>query len=150
MLVILDDKRKVEFSNRFLKKVCISTFYFGVLLNGGFYEFRRQLEYKAEWYGAKVTVANRFYPSSKMCSGCGNIKEKLSLSERIYKCEVCRLEIDRDMNAAINLEKYNENSSVSYAGSLEKETKACGVSSKRRVQNSKDTMNQEANRELIL
>lgn len=73
------------------------------ILDGGFYEFRRQLEYKASWYGAKVTVANCFYPSGKMCSNCGNIKEKLSLAERIYKCEVCELEINRDLNAALNL-----------------------------------------------
>ena len=98
------------------------------ILDGGFYEFRRQLEYKASWYGAKVTVANRYYPSSKMCSKCGNTKETLSLSERIYNCEVCGLKINRDLNAAINLENYSENSSVSYTESLEKETKACGVS----------------------
>ena len=82
------------------------------ILDGGFYEFRRQLEYKASWYGSKVTIANRYYPSSKMCSNCGNIKEKLSLSERIYNCEVCGLELDRDLNAAINLENYQENSPV--------------------------------------
>src|SRR5689334_13155644 len=57
------------------------------ILDGGFYEFRRQLEYKVEWYGSELIIANRFYPSSKICSGCGHIKERLSLSERIYKCE---------------------------------------------------------------
>jgi putative transposase len=98
------------------------------ILDGGFYEFRRQLEYKANWYGAKVTVANRYFPSSKMCSSCGNIKEKLSLSERLYNCDVCGLELNRDLNAAINLENYKENSPVSYTGSLEKETKAGGES----------------------
>lgn len=97
------------------------------ILDGGFYEFRRQLQYKASWYGSQVTIANRYYPSSKMCSSCGNIKEKLSLSERIYNCEVCGLEINRDLNAAINLENYQENRTVSYTG------KACGVSNHRRL-----------------
>ena len=96
------------------------------ILDGGFFEFRRQLIYKAEWYGSQVTIANRYFPSSKMCSGCGNIKEKLELKERVYHCEVCGLEIDRDLNAAINLENYN--STVSYTGRLEKESEACGVS----------------------
>ena len=115
------------------------------ILDGGFYEFRRQLEYKASWYGAKVTVANRYYPSSKMCSNCGNIKEILSLAERIYKCEVCHLEINRDLNAAINLENYSENSPVSYTGSLAFKTKACGVSSQPKAQGLRDTMKQEVN-----
>jgi IS605 OrfB family transposase len=117
------------------------------ILDGGFYEFRRQLEYKASWYGAKVTIANRFYPSSKMCSSCGNIKEKLSLAERIYKCEVCGLELNRDLNAAINLENYEINSPVSYTGSLEKEAKACRVSNQPKAQRLRDTVKQEVNSE---
>lgn len=67
-----------------------------------FGEFRRQLEYKAAWYGSTVVVADRFFPSSKTCSQCGAVKETLSLSERVYRCE-CGAEIDRDLNAAINL-----------------------------------------------
>ena len=115
------------------------------ILDGGFYEFRRQLEYKAGWYGAKVTIANRYYPSSKMCSRCGNIKERLSLAERIYKCEVCHLEVNRDLNAALNLENYKENSSVSYTGSLERKTKAGGVSNQPKAERLRDTMKQEVN-----
>ena len=69
----------------------------------GFYEFRRQLEYKSKWYGSNLIVAPRFYPSSKKCSYCGYVKEELSLSERTYKCEDCGLSIDRDLNAARNL-----------------------------------------------
>lgn len=68
-----------------------------------FYEIRRQLEYKCEWNNIKLIIANRWYPSSKVCSSCGNKKEKLSLSERTYKCECCNLKIDRDFNASINL-----------------------------------------------
>lgn len=66
-------------------------------------EIKRQLEYKTQIYKGKLVVANRFYPSSKTCSRCGNVKENLKLSERFYKCDECGLEIDRDLNAAINL-----------------------------------------------
>ena len=66
-------------------------------------EFVRQLEYKANWYGRKIIKVPAFYPSSKTCSCCGNIKETLKLSERIYRCECCGLEIDRDYNASINI-----------------------------------------------
>ena len=66
-------------------------------------EFVRQLEYKANWYGRKIVKVPIFYPSSKTCSSCGNIKETLKLSERIYRCECCGLEIDRDYNASINI-----------------------------------------------
>lgn len=73
--------------------------------NMGFYEFRRQLEYKCELYSSKLVVVDRWFPSSKTCSNCGTMKETLSLSERVFKCEHCGLEIDRDLNASINLEK---------------------------------------------
>ena len=66
-------------------------------------EFVRQLEYKANWYGRKIVKVPTFYPSSKTCSSCGNIKETLTLSERIYHCEYCGLEVDRDYNASINI-----------------------------------------------
>ena len=66
-------------------------------------EFVRQLEYKANWYRRKIIKVPTFYPSSKTCSSCGNIKETLTLSERIYLCECCGLEIDRDYNASINI-----------------------------------------------
>jgi putative transposase len=69
----------------------------------GFYEFRRQLEYKCEWYGSELVVAPRFFPSSKKCSACGNIKKELTLSNRVYVCTECGLEMDRDLNAACNL-----------------------------------------------
>ena len=53
----------------------------------GFHEFRRQLTYKGEWYGCEVLVADRFYPSSKRCSRCGNVKAGFDLSERVYECD---------------------------------------------------------------
>ena len=70
-----------------------------------FYEFRRQLEYKCKFRGIELVVADRFYPSSKTCSQCGEIKKDLKLSDRVYKCS-CGLVIDRDLNASINLSKY--------------------------------------------
>jgi len=69
----------------------------------GFYEFRRQLEYKCEWYGSQLVVVSRTFPSSKRCSSCGHKKKELSLAERLYHCEKCGLRIDRDLNAALNL-----------------------------------------------
>jgi putative transposase len=69
----------------------------------GFYEFRRQLEYKCQWYGSQLVVVPRTFPSSKLCSHCGHIKKELLLSEREYVCEQCGLQIDRDLNAALNL-----------------------------------------------
>ena len=72
-----------------------------------FGEFRRQIEYKAEWSNIPVIIADRFFPSSKLCSCCGNIKKDLKLSDRIYKCE-CGNVIDRDYQAALNLKKYGE------------------------------------------
>lgn len=70
------------------------------------YEFRRQIEYKAELYGIEVLIADRFYPSSKTCSCCGNVKRDLKLSDRVYRCDCCGNTIDRDINASINLARY--------------------------------------------
>jgi putative transposase len=70
----------------------------------GLYEFRRQLVYKGQWYGCEVLLADRFFPSTKRCSQCGNEKS-ISLAERVYSCEYCGQVMDRDLNAAINLEQ---------------------------------------------
>jgi putative transposase len=69
-------------------------------------EIHRQLAYKSKWNGVEFIKADRFYPSTKRCSGCGAKKEILSLSERTYRCECCGLVIDRDLNAAINLKMW--------------------------------------------
>jgi putative transposase len=74
--------------------------------DAGMGELRRQLAYKSEWYGARLVVADRFFPSSKICSGCGVIKESLSLNERVFACDACGLSLDRDENAALNLRLY--------------------------------------------
>lgn len=58
------------------------------------------LAYKADWYGVDLHIADRWYPSSKTCSGCGNVKDTLLLSERVYRCEACGMALDRDVNAA--------------------------------------------------
>lgn len=71
-----------------------------------FYEFRRQMEYKCEMKGIKIQFADRLYPSSKTCSCCGHIKKDLKLKDRTYICSECGLKIDRDFNAALNLERY--------------------------------------------
>ena len=71
-------------------------------------ELRRQLTYKAERHGARVVVADRFYPSSKTCAQCRTVKAKLPLSARTYRCERCSLVLDRDVNAAANLALWGE------------------------------------------
>ena len=71
--------------------------------DASFFELRRMLEYKTAKTGARLHVIDRWYPSSKTCSNCGSVKTKLSLSERVFHCDTCGFEIDRDLNAAINL-----------------------------------------------
>lgn len=71
-----------------------------------FYRFREMLEYKSELYGITLDFADKWYPSSKTCSCCGNIKSDLKLKDRVYRCLSCGIEIDRDLNAAINLSNY--------------------------------------------
>ena len=72
-----------------------------------FYEFRRQIEYKAMWNHIPVIIADRFYPSSKLCSCCGNVRKDLKLSDRIYRCS-CGNVMDRDEQAGLNLKRYGE------------------------------------------
>jgi putative transposase len=66
----------------------------------------RQLDYKTSWYGSRLVKADRWFPSSKTCSGCGVVKAKLHLAERTYQCDRCGLIIDRDLNAAVNLARH--------------------------------------------
>jgi putative transposase len=87
----------------------------------GFAEFKRQLLYKAAWYGARVILADQWEPSSKRCSGCGWIDVDLKLSDRTFHCEQCSLVVDRGLNAAINLEQL--------AGSSSDSRNACGEES---------------------
>ncbi len=71
------------------------------------YEFKRQMAYKCKFYGIKFVEADRFYPSSKLCSECGHKKANLKLSERTYTCEECGAILDRDYNASVNLSRYS-------------------------------------------
>jgi putative transposase len=73
------------------------------ICDAGFSEIRRQLAYKTTWNGGKLIIADRWYPSSKTCSGCGAAKAKLPLRVRTFTCEYCGLNLDRDLNAARNL-----------------------------------------------
>ena len=68
-----------------------------------FGEFRRMLEYKANWYNRKIVFVNRFYPSSKTCHNCGYVNKELRLSDRQWICPVCGEVIERDYNAALNI-----------------------------------------------
>jgi len=81
-----------------LKNHCLAQ----AVADSNFGEIRRQLEYKAAWHGVQVVTIGRFYPSSKTCSACGDIKPTLRLGERIFICEECGNVLDRDLNAAIN------------------------------------------------
>ncbi len=87
----------------------------------GWGEFRRQLTYKAAWYGCRVIVADRWEKSSKACCRCGWVDEQLTLAARTFRCQNCGLVIDRDLNAAKNLEKL--------AGSSPDRINACGEGS---------------------
>jgi putative transposase len=86
------------------------------IMDGGFFEFRRQLGYKTRLYGSRLVVANRWYPSSKTCSCCGVVKETLALSQREFKCDDCGFEAPRDVNAALNLARLAASSAVSACG----------------------------------
>nr|WP_298462013.1 transposase [uncultured Mitsuokella sp.] len=79
------------------------------------YEFRRQMEYKAHWAKIPVVIADRWYPSSKICVMCGHVKKDLNLSERVYVCPACGNVIDRDFQAALNLKRYGEAEQVKLA-----------------------------------
>jgi putative transposase len=83
----------------------------------GCYEFRRQLNYKAAWYGCHVIVASRWEPTSRTCSHRGWRDEQLTLADRAFRCQACGLILDRDLNAAINL--------VKLAGSSSERQNAC-------------------------
>ena len=96
-IVIEDLNIKGMMKNRHLSKA---------IAEQSLYQFTQLLTYKCELYGIKIVKANRWFPSSKTCSECGCIKHDLKLSDRVYKCNECGSEIDRDINAAINLSNY--------------------------------------------
>lgn len=106
-----------------------------------FYRFCELLTYKAERAGIKLILADRFYPSSKLCSNCGSVKQDLKLSDRTFKCNSCGLLIDRDLNASLNLCRYGTVSSTGI--------NVCGVPHQTGVATAKQgTMKQKTNRNL--
>ena len=99
----------------------------GAVSDANFYEFRRQLEYKCTKFGSKLVVVDRWYPSSKNCSNCGH-KQEMPLKERTFNCANCGHSLDRDLNAAINLNNYARNTEglpVSERGGLIAPTLPC-------------------------
>jgi putative transposase len=72
--------------------------------DAGWGRFRGMLEYKCDWYGRELIVVDRFHPSSKLCSGCGTLKDDMPLGMRTYVCGLCGLVLDRDLNAACNIQ----------------------------------------------
>lgn len=72
------------------------------------YEFYRQIKYKTEWNNIKLIAADRYYPSSKICSNCRSYNKELKLSDRNYICKECGITLDRDINASINLKAYGQ------------------------------------------
>jgi putative transposase len=76
------------------------------IADAGFAEIRRQLDYKTTWNGGRLVVADRWFPSSKTCSACQAVKPKLSLAQRVFTCDHCGASLDRDLNAALNLQQY--------------------------------------------
>jgi putative transposase len=84
--------------------------------DAGFFEFRRQLDYKCRMYGSRLVVADRWYPSSKTCSCCGVVKPTLALADRTFRCDDCGYEADRETNAALNLAQYAASHAVSACG----------------------------------
>ncbi|MFS1510984.1 RNA-guided endonuclease InsQ/TnpB family protein [Chengkuizengella sp. SCS-71B] len=77
------------------------------------HEFKKQMEYKCKFYGIELILADKWYPSSKTCSCCGEVKKDLKLSDRTYQCNSCGLVIDRDYNASLNLSNYQQISVIS-------------------------------------
>ena len=86
------------------------------VLDGGFFEFRRQLTYKTRTSGSRLVGADRWFASSKTCSCCGVVKATLALSQRTFACDDCGFEAPRDLNAALNLARLAASSAASACG----------------------------------
>jgi putative transposase len=91
----------------------------------GWAAFHRQLAYKCDWYGSRLRLAPRFYPSSKRCSACGLVKGSLPLAVRTFICQGCGLVIDRDRNAARNLAQLAHRGAWVAGSSSETSVNAC-------------------------
>lgn len=117
----------------------------GAIADCGMYEFKRQLEYKTEKFQSKLILVDRFFPSSQICSNCGNHRHKMPLKNRVYICPDCGYEADRDLNAARNIDRWFEDIHVPERSETVSSTEiACGVDKPLRS-HSKTTMKQEVN-----
>lgn len=101
MFIVLEDLNvigmmKNKYLSRAIQEQCL-------------YEFYRQIQYKSSWNNIKFIEADRYYPSSKLCSACGCVNKSLKLSDRTYICPECGNVIDRDYQASLNLKAYGEN-----------------------------------------
>lgn len=104
-------KSVIVLENLDVKKMLTNRTLSRKISDAGWNEFCRMLEYKTKWYGSKLIIAPKFYPSSKICSTCGERVSTLPLSVRQWQCAGCNSKHDRDINAAINLLKLSTGSS---------------------------------------
>ena len=86
------------------------------VMDGGLFEFRRQLTYKARLYRARLVIASRWFPSSKTCSCCCVVKATLARSQEWFSCDDCAVEAPRDLNAALNLARLAASSAATACG----------------------------------
>ena len=120
----------------------------GAIADCGMYEFRRQLEYKTQKFSSQFILVDRMFPSSQICSNCGNHRHKMPLKERVYKCPDCGHTSDRDLNAAKNIQRWFEGIYIPVReDQMASSAKiACGVD-KPSVSHSRTTLKQEVNSE---
>jgi putative transposase len=118
----------------------------GAITDCGMYEFRRQLEYKTKKFSSQLVLVDRFFPSSQICSNCGNHRHKMPLKNRVYHCPECGHREDRDLNAAKNIERWFEEIFIPDRSDLavSSTVSACGVDKPLRS-HSETTLKQEVN-----
>lgn len=117
----------------------------GAIADCGMYEFKRQLEYKVEKFDSQLILVDRFFPSSQICSNCGNHRHKMPLKNRLYVCPDCGHTEDRDLNAAKNINRWFEGIFIpERSDAVSLTVKACGVDKPLKCQ-LKTTAKQEVN-----
>ena len=119
----------------------------GAIADCGMYEFKRQLEYKTEKFQSQLILVDRFFPSSQICSNCGNHRHKMPLKNRVYVCPDCGHTEDRDLNAAKNIDRWFADIHIPERSEMVSSTLiACGVEKPLRS-HSKTTVKQKVNAE---
>ena len=98
---IINENQVIVLENLSIKKMLKNHKLAQSISDVSWYKFKEQLKYKSEWYNRDLVLVDRYFPSTQLCSSCGN-KQKLSLSDRVYKCS-CGLILDRDYNASLNI-----------------------------------------------